>query len=82
MKFSQGIRIWTEKLNDQVVPQSQYLVEIWPPSCKILYQSEVFVVIFLQNSKFYIQVVGVVFRPKKLSKSVLTFSNVYLVGTD
>ena len=66
---------------DQLIRQSQKLVEICSSHCKILDQSELFVVIFREYIEFYIQVVGVVFGPKKSSKSVLTFAKVLIVGT-
>ena len=57
------------------------MVEIFLSHCNILDQSELFLVIFLENFEFYIQVVGIVFGPKKSSKSVLTFAKVHIVGT-
>ena len=41
--------------NDQLIPQSTKLAEIWFSHCELLYQSELFVVIFPENFKFYIQ---------------------------
>ena len=46
----------------------------------ILDQSELFLVIFPEYFEFYIQKVGIVFGPKKLSKSVLTFAKVHIVN--
>ena len=66
---------------DQPVPQSQKLVEICLSHCKILDESELFLVIFPEYFEFYIQVVGIVFGPKKLSKSVLTIAKVHIVGS-
>ena len=57
---------------DLLIPQSHKLVEICLSHCKILDQSELSVVIFLEYFQFYIQVLGIVFGPKKISKSVLT----------
>ena len=57
---------------DQLIPQSQKLVEICLSYCTFLDQSELFVVIFLEYIEFYIQVVGIVFGPREMSKSVLT----------
>ena len=66
---------------DQLIPQSRKLIEICFSHCKILDQSELFLVIFPEYFEFYIQVVGIVFGPKQLSKSVLTFAKVHIVGT-
>ena len=67
---------------DQVIPQSIKLVKIRFSHCKTLDQSELLVVIFLKYLEFYVQVVGIIFGPKKLSNSVLTFVKVNIVGTD
>ena len=64
---------------DQLIPQSHQLIEICLSHCKILDQSELFLVFFPENFEFYIQVVGIVFGPRKLSKSVLTFAKVHIV---
>ena len=66
---------------DQLIPQSHKLVEICFSHCKILDQSELFLVIFPEYFEFYIQVVGIVFGQRKLSKSVLTFAKVQIVCT-
>ena len=46
--------------NDKLIAQSHKLVKICLSYCKILDQSELFVVVFLQFFKFYIQVVGII----------------------
>ena len=66
---------------DQLIPQSHELVKICFSYCKILDQSELFVVIFLEYFEFYNQVVRIIFGLRKLSKSVLTFDKVHIVGT-
>ena len=66
---------------DQLIPQWHKIVEISLSHCKILDQSELFLVIFPEYFEVYIQVVGIVFGPRKLSKSVLTFAKVHIVGT-
>ena len=66
---------------DQQIPQSHKLVEIRFSHCKILDQSDFFVVIFLEYFEFYIQVIGIVFWPRKSSKSVLIFAKVHIVDT-
>ena len=48
---------------------------------KILYQSKIFVVVFIENFVVYIQVVENKLEPRELSKSVLTFCKDYRVGT-
>ena len=67
--------------NDQLIPQAHEMVEICISHCKILDHAKVYVVIFLEHLKFYIQVIGIVFGPKKLTKSVLTFWKVHIGGT-
>ena len=66
---------------DQLITQWHKLVEICLSQSKILEQSELFLVIFLEYFEFYIQVVVIVFGPTKPSKSVLTFAKVHIVGT-
>ena len=66
---------------DQLIPQSHKLVEICLTHCKILDQSKLFLVTFLEYFEVYIQVVGIVFGPRNLSKSNLTFAKVHIVGT-
>ena len=44
--------------NNQLIPQSHKLVEICLSHCKILYKSETFVVIFLENFELCIQEIG------------------------
>ena len=65
--------------NDHLIPQSHELVEICLSHCKILYQSEIFVVIFLEKIEFYTQVNGIIFGPRKSSISVLAFAKVHIV---
>ena len=65
----------------QLIPQSQKLPEIRLSHCKILNKLELFVVIFLENFEFYIQVVEIFFGSRKLSKSFLAFAKVHIVGT-
>ena len=48
---------------DQLIPESQKLVEICLCHCKILDQSELFLVIFPEYFESYIQVVRIVFGP-------------------
>ena len=67
--------------NDQQIPQTNKLVEICFSLCMILDQSENFVVIFLENVEFYIQVIGIIFGPEKPSNSVLAFAKVHIVAT-
>ena len=57
------------------------MVEISLSHCKILYQSELFVVIFLENFDFYVPVIGIIYGTKKQSKSVLALTVVQIVGT-
>ena len=66
---------------DQLIPQSRELVEICLSHLKILDQSELFLVIFPEYFEFFLQLVGIVFGPRKLSKSVLAFLKVHIVGT-
>ena len=66
--------------NDQLILQSHKLVDIFLCHCRIMYQSEFFVVIFLQNFEFYIQLIGITFVPRKLSKSVLAFVKILIIG--
>ena len=67
--------------NGQLITHLHELVENRLCHYKILIQSKIFVVLFLENFEFYIQVVGVVFvGPKKTPKSVSTTSKVYIVG--
>ena len=47
----------------------------------ILDQLELLVVILLEYFEFYIQAVGIIFGPKKLSNTVLTFAKVHIVST-
>ena len=56
---------------DQLIPQLQKMVKICLSHYMILYQSEIFVVIFGENFVFHIQVSGINFGPQKLSKSYL-----------
>ena len=65
----------------QLIPQSQKLFKIRLSLCKILDQSELFVVIFLEYFEFYIHVTRIIFGPKKLSKIVLTIAKNHIVGT-
>ena len=65
----------------QLNPQSHKLVKGCLSHCKILDQSELLVVILLEYFEFYIAVVGIVFGPRKLSKTVLTSAKVHIVGT-
>ena len=66
---------------DELIPQSHKLVEICLSHCKILDQSELFILISLEYFEFYIQGFGILFGPRKSSGSVLTFAKVYIVGT-
>ena len=66
---------------DQLIPHSHKLVEICYSHSKTLDQSEFLVVMSPENFEFYIKVVGNVFGPRKLSKSVFTFAKVHIVGT-
>ena len=68
--------------NEQPIPQSQKLVEICVSHCKILDRSDLFILIFLENFEFYIQVNGLIFWPIKISKSILAFAKVHIVGTN
>ena len=67
--------------NGELIPQTHELVKICRSHCKVLYQLELFVVIFLGNLEFYLQIIGIVFGPTNLSKPVLAFAKVNIVGT-
>ena len=67
--------------NDQLIPQLHKLIAICLSRCKFLYQLELFVVIFLENIEFYIQLIGILLGPRKSTKSVLPFAKVHIVGT-
>ena len=69
------------RCNDQLIVQAVELVEICFSHCKFLNQVRIYVVVFLQHFKFYIQVIGINLRPRKSTKSVLTFSKVHQVCT-
>ena len=60
-----------------MIPQSQKLIEICFSPCGILYQSEIYVVVFLDKFEFYIQENEIFFGPKKTSKCVLAFASRY-----
>ena len=51
--------------NDQQIPQSHEQGELCFSHCEIWYQSDIFVAIFRENFEFYIQVIGLLLRPKK-----------------
>ena len=52
---------------DQLIRQSLELFEICFSYCQILYQSEFFPVVFLENFEFHIQLVGIIFGLKSRS---------------
>ena len=66
---------------DQRIPESHELVGICVFHCKNVYKSKIFVVIFLENFEFYIQLVGNFFGLRNSSKSVLAFATILVLGT-
>ena len=66
---------------DQLIHHAHKLVEICLTHRKFLYQSELFVVIFLEKFEFDVQVTGNIFGPATSSKYVLAFAKVHIVGT-
>ena len=60
--FFHSIKIFC--CNDQLISQSNKLVEVCFSHCKTLYQSELFVVIVPENLQFFILVFGITFRQK------------------
>ena len=66
---------------DKLIPQKQKLAENYFSHCKILDQSELFVVVFLEYFEFHTQVVGIIFGQLKSSRSVLKFAKVHIVRT-
>ena len=78
-KFFLSIKVF--RCNDQLIPQSHQLDEICLSRYKILNQSDLFVVIFLENFEFYIQLIGMIFGLRKFSKSFLAFAELHIVGT-
>ena len=66
--------------NKQLILQSNELFKMCLFYSKVLYQSDICVVIFLENIGFYIQVTGIIFGHKNVSKFVLVFAKVHIVG--
>ena len=67
--------------DDQLIPQSLKLVDIFLSHRKFFNQSELFVVTFFENFELRIQVFAFIFGPNKLSKSVVAFAKIHRVGT-
>ena len=67
--------------NDRLIPQSHNMLVFWFSHCKILDHANVSYIVCFELSKFYIQVVGVVFGGKEKFNTVSTFSKVHRVGT-
>ena len=65
---------------DHLIPQSHELNEIFSDS-EILDEAKTSVVVSLEHFKLNIQVVGVIFGPRKISRSVLKFSKIHIIGT-
>ena len=66
--------------NDQLIPHSNRMVGICLSHCKMLHQWELFVVAFLEVFEFYIELFRIILLPRRLSKFVLAFAKVNMVG--
>ena len=64
--------------NEQLILRSHELAEICFSDFLIWYQSELLVVICLENFDFDIHLIGINIRPWKLSKCVLAFTKVHI----
>ena len=66
---------------DQLVLQLHEMIAIGLNHCKILYQTEQFLVIFFENFVVHMEVLGIIFGPRKLSESVLEIAKVHISDT-
>ena len=67
--------------NNYLISWSLKLVEVCIAYCKFLYQFKIFLSIHLEEVDFYIQVLEINSCPRNLSKPVVIFSRLRIVGT-